>query len=161
GTGGITVSYSISMPAGVTESISTSNSPSEIVQFDGNNAEVANLTWTFNIVHTESNAAFPNAFEDDAPGLIIILNFNPSQQYAASFNVDFENYAVTSYYVCSYYTTETIWAQTEWEVIVTPQSSTTASISGQLYIYGSPYASSPPYSYVTGVVSGEYYTPCG
>ncbi|GAB6947549.1 hypothetical protein JCM16161A_16790 [Vulcanisaeta sp. JCM 16161] len=130
------------MPAGTTESISTSNSPSKIVQFDGNNAEVANLTWTFNITQTESNAAFPNAFEDDSPGLIIMLNFNSSQQYAASFNIDFENYTITSYYVCSYYTTETIWAQTKWVVIVTTQLSTTASISGQLYIYGSPYAPS-------------------
>ncbi|WP_243675865.1 hypothetical protein [Vulcanisaeta distributa] len=46
---------------------------------------------------------------------------------------------------------QTVWAQTTWEVIVIPQSSSTASINGYIGYYQS--SSAPPNSYVTGVTS--------
>ncbi|WP_054856186.1 hypothetical protein, partial [Vulcanisaeta sp. JCM 16161] len=124
---GISVSVSISMPVG-TESIGGSYGPSTQVDY-GYTQTLGNITWTFNIGQSADNAGFANVFEDNTPAMLSIVNFNPSQQYVATFNVDFENNAITAQYPCAYKVYQTIWAQTTWEVIVTPQSSSTASIN--------------------------------
>ncbi|MGC8597768.1 MAG: hypothetical protein ACP5NY_07640 [Thermocladium sp.] len=145
--GGVSISVSFSMPTG-TESISTSNNPSATPIIDGYEVFIANLTWTYNIGYGRSNAAFPNAFEDDAPALFIMPSFEPSQQYSAAFHVDFENNAITAQYPCTYETLQTIWTQTTWKVVVIPQSSTTASLVRSIIS-----VSAPPSSYVSGATS--------
>ncbi|WP_264890749.1 hypothetical protein [Vulcanisaeta souniana] len=144
-TGIPSVSVSISLPTGTSESISGSLSPAETTSFNGWTVEVANITWIFNIGYGANQRDFPNSFEDLTPANIYLSSL--TSQNTAVFNVDFENNVVTAQYPCAYEVYQTIWADIKWVVIVTPQSSTAASISGQSYIYGS------PYSYVTGVTS--------
>ncbi|MGC9135902.1 hypothetical protein [Caldivirga sp.] len=152
------VSVSITLPAGTSESISGSQNPAASTSILSVSViQVSNITWTFNIYHS-AQAGFPNAFEDIAPPGIFLPNFNPSQSYYVVFNVDFENYAVTAHVFCRYLTTETIWADAEWNINVVPQSTTTANVTQtypSIYLqvpYGSPY--------VSGVSSSLVPTPC-
>ncbi|GGP20134.1 hypothetical protein GCM10007981_06980 [Thermocladium modestius] len=158
GLSGSSVSVGISLPAGTSESISGSLNPAKTISFNGWTVEVSNITWAFNIDRSANQQDFPNSFEDVTPAGIYLSNFNPSQQYLAFFNVDFENYAVTASYICDYYAYQTIWTDAQWQISITPQSSTTASITGGTGIYLSPNA--PPGSYVSGMSSGVAYTPC-
>ncbi|WP_245522501.1 hypothetical protein [Vulcanisaeta distributa] len=146
-TGIPSVSVSISLPTGTSESIGGSLSPAETTSFNGWTVEVANITWTFNIGYGANQRDFPNSFEDLTPANMYLSGL--TSQSMAVFNVDFENNVVTAQYPCAYEVHQTTWADIEWVVIVTPQSSTIANISGKPYIY----SQSPPYSYVTGTTT--------
>ncbi|WP_237699661.1 hypothetical protein [Vulcanisaeta moutnovskia] len=155
-TGIPSLSVGISLPSGTSESISDSqNSAAETSLPSVSIIQVSNITWTFNI-YQSAQAGFPNAFEDITPVNIFLPNFNQLQSYYIVFNVDFENYAVTSQVLCGYYTTETIWADVEWDINVVPQSATTANVTGSPSMLNA----LPNYPYVSGVSSSLVWTPC-
>ncbi|WP_054844759.1 hypothetical protein [Vulcanisaeta souniana] len=117
-TGIPSVSVSISLPTGTSESISGSLSPAETTSFNGWTVEVANITWIFNIGYGANQRDFPNSFEDLTPANIYLSSL--TSQNTAVFNVDFENNVVTAQYPCAYEVYQTIWADIKWVVIVTP-----------------------------------------